>query len=204
MIPCSVTPAIWRSDRSLNRRPLAPLASTITKDGYRRNLNTFAALIKDKDADELLLRDYERFLDRWTDGSPSTLATGSLVRGLSRFLYERGYASSDVAEPEPLKRPTRFRAEDLNGVTVSRDDVGRLIDACVTWQETLCIATAVYCGARRGALASVRLRDVDLNEGTITFFEKVESGYGSLSPPSTWRYYARPSSTGSGPVKTPT
>jgi integrase/recombinase XerD len=142
-----------------------------TREAYRRNLNNFAALVKDKDADELLLRDYERFLDRWTDGSPSTLASGvSLVRGFSYFLFERGYTASHVAEP--LKRPTRLRAEDLAVVTVSREDVGRLIDACVTWQETLCIATAVYCGARRGALASVRLRDVDLTEGTVTFVEK--------------------------------
>ena len=55
---------------------------------------------------------------------------------------------------------------------MTREDVGRLIDACVTWQETLCIGTAVYCGARRAALSRVRRGDVDLVRGTISFYEK--------------------------------
>jgi len=142
-----------------------------TRDSYRRLLNDFAELVRDKDVDQLHLADYERFLDRWTNGEPSTLAAGvSLVRGFSRFLWERGYAGSNVADP--LKRPRRKRPEDLDVVTVTREDVERLIAACVTWQETLCIATAVYCGARRGALARVRRRDVDLVRGSISFFEK--------------------------------
>jgi len=120
---------------------------------------------------ELELSDYERFLDRWTDSSPSTLASGvSLVRSFSRFLYERGWASDDVAYP--LQRPRRKRYEDLEVTTVSSEDVRRLLDACADWQEFLCVSTAVYLGARRAALARVRRGDVDLVRGTVRFLEK--------------------------------
>jgi integrase len=138
---------------------------------YRRLLNDFADVVKDRPPAELTLEDYELFLDRWVGSSPSTLATGvSLVRGFSRFLYERGYAAADVAEP--LKRPKRPSAEDLNVVTVSSGDVARLLENTEDWQELLCVATASYLGARRNALALVRRRDVDLEAGTIRFVEK--------------------------------
>lgn len=138
---------------------------------YRRLLYDFADLAPGKDTHELELADYERFLNRWTGAAPSTLASGvSLVKGYSRFLYERGLAAEDVAFP--LKRPKRKRAEELDVVRVTLADIPKLFNACRTWQELLCIATAVYLGARRAALARVRRRDVDLVHGTIRFLEK--------------------------------
>jgi integrase len=138
---------------------------------YRRLLFDFAALAPGKDTHELELADYERFLNRWTEAEPSTLASGvSLVKGYSRFLYERGLAIEDVAFP--LRRPKRKRPEDLDVVRVPLEDVAKLFHACRTWQELLCIATAVYLGARRAALARVRRRDVDLVHGTVRFLEK--------------------------------
>jgi hypothetical protein len=72
----------------------------------------------------------------------------------------------------PLQRPRRKRSEDLDVITVSADDVLKLLDACADWQEFLCVTTAVYLGARRAALARVRRGDVDLVQGTIRFLEK--------------------------------
>jgi integrase len=127
--------------------------------------------VHDKAPDQLDLSDYERFLDRWTESSPSTLASGvSLVRSFSRFLRDRGWASEDVAQP--LQRPRRKRYEDLEVTTVTAEDVARLLASCADWQEMLCISTAVYLGARRAALARVRRGDVDLARGTIRFLEK--------------------------------
>src|SRR6266487_1578147 len=103
--------------------------SQATRNSYRRLLNDFADVVHDKPPAELELADYEQFLDRWTDSSPSTLASGvSLVRSFSRFIYERGLASEDVAYP--LQRPRRKRYEDLDVVTVTPDDVLKLLDAC--------------------------------------------------------------------------
>jgi integrase len=88
----------------------------------------------------------------------------------SEFLWTRGYTTTDVARP--TRRPRKPRPEDLDVVTVTMEEIRRMLDACETWQEFLCLTTAIYLGARRGALARVRLRDVDFDAGTIRFYEK--------------------------------
>jgi len=137
---------------------------------YQRQLFRFIDVSGKKYVQEIVLADYERFLNQWVGKGPSTLAAGvSLVKGFSQFLWERGYTSEHVAFS--LRRPQRLRPEDLDVVTVSREEVGRMLDACETWQEYLC-TTAVYLGARRRALARVRIGDVDFENGTIRFAEK--------------------------------
>jgi integrase len=114
---------------------------------------------------------YELYLNRFTDKARSTLASKvSLCRGFSTFNHERGYTADDVARV--LKRPRRLAPEDLAVVTVTEDDVLRMLDACEDWQEFICLATAVYLGARRRALANARRSDVDLVHGTVRFLEK--------------------------------
>src|SRR4051812_6183387 len=138
---------------------------------YRYKLNLLAKDVKDCYVDEIAITDYERFLNRWVGSAASTLAGSvSLVHVFSTFLWERGFVADDVGRP--IKRPRKPHPEDLDVVTVSTDDVRRMLDACETWQEFLCLTTALYLGARRGALARVRLRDVDFGAGTIRFVEK--------------------------------
>jgi integrase len=142
-----------------------------TLDSYRRLLNHFADKAVESDVAQLRLVDYERFLNRWVEAGPSTLASKvSLVRGFSRFLWERGFTETDVAYP--LRRPKRLPAEDLRVVTISSDDVRRVLEATEDWQELLCVATAAYLGPRRKALALVRRADVDLGKRTVRFVEK--------------------------------
>ena len=75
-------------------------------------------------------------MNRWAASAPSTLASSvSLVKGFSEFLWERGYATEHVAFR--MKRPRRLRAEDLDVVTVTTEDVTRILDCCETWQEFL-------------------------------------------------------------------
>jgi integrase len=142
-----------------------------TLDSYERLLNHFADDAKTDEVVELQLLDYERFLNRWVGASPSTLASKvSLVRGFSRFLWEREFVATDVAYP--LRRPRRLPAEDLRVITLSSEDVRRILEATQDWQELLCVATAAYLGPRRKALALVRRADVDLRKRTIRFVEK--------------------------------
>jgi integrase len=142
-----------------------------TLDAYRRKLNALADDVRDAFVDEITLADYERFLNRWIDSSPSTLASGvSLVKVFSEYLWERGYTSEHVAFK--LRRPRRPRPEDVKVVSVTAADVGRMLDSCETWQEYLCLTTAIYLGSRRRALASVRVHDVDFENGLIEFSEK--------------------------------
>ena len=68
--------------------------------------------------------------------------------------------------------PNGCALRDLHVVTVSGADVGRMLEVCEDWQELLCVSTAAYLGARRNALASVRVSDVDLERRTIRFVEK--------------------------------
>lgn len=155
----------YLTDLSLRNRSERTLLS------YRRLLNDFAATVPGKCACELELRDYERFLGRWVGKSPSTLASGvSLVKSFSRFLYERGLTPVDVAYP--LKRPRRLPAEDLPVVTVSGDDVAKMLLACEDWQEIICLGAAVYLGWRRAALCRARRADADLVNGTMSLLEK--------------------------------
>jgi integrase len=146
--------------------------SQSTLASYFRLLVDFAdGAGRHRETETLELVDYERFLGRWVGKSPSTLASGvSLVKGFSRFLYDRGLAQTDVACK--LQRPRRLPAEELDVVTVTPEDIGRMFDAVETTQELLCLSTALYLGARRKALAQVRRRDVDLVRGTIRFREK--------------------------------
>lgn len=143
-----------------------------TRRTYERLLFAFAAMLpRDSETQALRREDYERFLNRWVNASASTLASGvSLCHGFSAFLYERGYAERDEARDIP--RPRRQRPEDVDVVSVSGEDVMRMIDACEDWQELLCVGTAAYLGARRAALARARRGDVDLPRGLIRFLEK--------------------------------
>jgi hypothetical protein len=56
----------------------------------------------------------------------------------------------------PLQRPRRKRSEDLDVVTVSAEDVLRLLEACADWQKFLC-DKVIWEGVKRVAVrAGVR------------------------------------------------
>ena len=138
---------------------------------YGRKLNLLADDVRDAYVHEIALADYERFLNRWLGKAASTMASStSTVKGFSEYLWRRGYTAEHVALP--LRRPPRPRPEDIDVVTVSASDVGRMLDGCETWQEYLCLTTALYLGPRRAALARVRLHDVDFENGLMRFVEK--------------------------------
>ena len=165
--PLSFNRAIDDYEGELARRGKSPS----TRRSYRRNLIHFARLVRDKPPATLTLADYERFTDRWVDAKPSTLASAvSLAHGFSTYLYEKGVTDVDVAAP--LKRPQRQRPEDTEVISVSGQDVQRMLAACVDLQELVCLASAIYLGARRAALARLRRSDVDLVNGTVRLLEK--------------------------------
>lgn len=145
--------------------------SPSTRKSYRRLLNHFATSVRERSPEELTLRDYERFLDRWTDAAPSTLASAvSCVKGFSAYLKKSGYTKTHVAES--LERPRRQRPEDVEVVSVSQDDVRKLLASCEDLQELLCLGAAVFLGSRRAALARIRMHDIDLVHGTVRTLDK--------------------------------
>lgn len=146
-----------------------------TRDGYERLLLDFARLIdphSERLVDQITDDDCRRFLSRWRDKSPSTLASSvSLLRGFFGFLEEGGHLANGSPAAR-LKRPRRHKAEDLAVVTVSSEDVARMIGACRNFQELICLGAAGYLGRRRTALANARRSDADLDGGYIRFTDK--------------------------------
>ena len=138
---------------------------------YRRILDLFADRYEAKAVASITANDCRSFLDRWATAKPPTLAQYvSILRGFFAFLYEEGaIAETPMAR---IKRPRRPAPEDTEVVTISTGEALRILEACEDWQEVLCVATALYSGARRGALSKVRRRDLDLEAGTIRFLEK--------------------------------
>jgi len=142
-----------------------------TRRKYREILWKFCRHVGDKPCSEITRDDCTSFLNQWADSSPSTLALNtSIVAGLFRFLVE-----ITLLERSPMatvRRPPRRRPEDLDVVSVTDADVERMFVAAREWDEVLCLALIGYLGPRRGAVAKLRRRDVDLERATIRFREK--------------------------------
>jgi integrase len=147
--------------------------SARTRDDYWRKLVglcTVAGLQK-ADVGAVTDDDCRRYLDRWSDASPSTMAHSvSVLAGFFRWLYENDRI--DRNPMEKIRRPRRPKPEDLDVKSVGPEDVRRLLLACVTPQELLCVATLAYLGCRRGAAARLRLRDVNIRDETVKLYEK--------------------------------
>jgi integrase len=109
-------------------------------------------------------RTYERVLfllaDRYPDRSVAELTADDCRRTIERSPMER------------IRRPPRRRPEDLDVVTLTKEDVQRLFDYCDDWQELLCLSVLAFAGPRRGAAARVRWKDANLLHGTVRFVEK--------------------------------
>lgn len=145
-----------------------------TRASYQRLLTDFARLVdphRERTVASITADECRRYLDRWKDAQPSTIATGvSLLRGFFRFLELEGHVARTPMVN--IERPKRQRPEDVPVVTVSSTDVHKLIFGCEDFQELICIGAAGYLGRRRTALANARRSDADLENGYIRFQEK--------------------------------
>ena len=145
--------------------------SAETRRAYERVLFLLADRFSEMTIAEITADDCRRFLDRWRDAAPSTLALHvSVLNGFFGFLRDEGRI--DKSPMERVRRPPKKRPEDLNVVSVAKEDVERMFAACEDWQELLCLAVLAYLGPSRRAAARVRWRDVNLLHGTIRFQEK--------------------------------
>jgi integrase len=161
----------------LERRGL----SSRTVDSYRRKLDVLCALNERRDVTEVTSDDCRRALDSWLGKSSGTMAHSVTVYAtFFRWLYQDGRIEADPMLRIP--RPRQVSPEDLDVPSVSGADVVRLLDACETTGELLCIALLAYLGPRRAALARLRWRDVDFEKGTVRFFEKARKSIAKPMP----------------------
>jgi len=142
-----------------------------TRDSYQRILWAFSARYDELAPWEVVPDDCRRFLDRWVNCSPSTLAQYvSILRGFFSFLLDEQIVESNPMER--IRRPPRKRPEDLDVVTVESSGNQRLCAACEEWDEIICLGPLIYLGPRRNAAARALRSDVDLEHGTIRLHEK--------------------------------
>lgn len=147
--------------------------TTNTRRKYRETLWMFGDFVDERDCDRITRDHCRRFLDRWVDASPTTMAGHiSILRGFFQFLVDETVIERGANPMEGIKRPPRPRPEDLDIVSVTTGDVEKLFAAAEGWQEILCMSVLAYMGPRRTAAATVRRRDVNLDHGTIRFKEK--------------------------------
>jgi integrase len=115
-----------------------------------------------------------RFVDRWQNHNPRTLA--SIVSILATFfdwLDEEGYLEGGRSPMERIRRPRLpLEEEDDSVVTVSASDVQKLFAATSDWTDLLTIAVLAYLGPRRQAAAAARVRDYDPVGRMLVFREK--------------------------------
>lgn len=143
-----------------------------TRTKYREVLYPFlATLPRETNVEQVTKDDCRRYLDRFADHAPATLAlyVSILTRFFAFVLDEELIARSPM---EKIRRPPLKRAEELDVVTVSGDEVERMFAACEELDEFLCVAFIGYLGPRRSAAAKVRWGDLDFTKGTVRFHEK--------------------------------
>jgi integrase len=143
-----------------------------TREDYFRKL----VLLCPKEGDcppvgDVTADDCRGLLDRWRDSAPGTrYHSWAVLSSFFGWLYRAGVV--DVNPMARVEPPMRQHSDDLEVTTVSANDVRRLFDACERWHDLLCLSTLAYLGPRRRAASNLRRRDLDLDEGTLTFREK--------------------------------
>jgi len=157
---------LWLAD--LSRRGKSPR----TRDSYRRTLNKLAdEFPRNWDVARITSEDLERFLGQWTHRTTGTQNTiYSPVKGLFLWLYRtRRIKSNPMAFVFP---PARKRPEDLDVVTVSSDEVRRMLAVAKAGPELIAMSILAYLGPRRSAVNALRLRDYDRDKQRLRFLEK--------------------------------
>lgn len=149
---------------------------------YRRTLHKLADAYPHHDVEELTASMLRAFLDGYARNRktgrganrPATIAQAvTIVRCFFKWLHEEDLVTRDPAER--IRRPKLAPAyENDNVVTVSSADVRLLLDEAnkMGWPERLAVSLAVYSGARRHALATIRRSDYDPFAKTLRFQEK--------------------------------
>jgi site-specific recombinase XerD len=143
-----------------------------TRATYSRTLDKFnSRLPADTDVAKVTVDDCRRFLDGYNRRAAGTRAHTFSV--LSSFFKWLALNEKIARNPlDRLERPKRIPAADLDVVTISTEDVQRLMLHARSWPEKLALGVLVYMGPRRHAVALLRLSDYDRARGRIRFREK--------------------------------
>lgn len=155
-----------------------------TLDRYERYLGKLDDMYRHIDVEEVTSAMVRRYLDtfRFNAKKPGRVANAastqaqiaSIVRSFFKWLYEEEYVKRNPAER--IKRPKiQASHENDNVITVSTEDVRVLLAKAAEstrWTDRIAVPLAVYTGARRHALSTIRRGDYDPFDGMMRFLEK--------------------------------
>lgn len=143
-----------------------------TRTTYSRILDKLAdRLPADVDVAKITPDDCRRFIGLYSQRAAGTRAHAfSVLSSFFKWLY---FNEKIARNPlDRIQRPRRIAARDLDVITVSTDDVRKLVVAARTWPEKLAIGVLFYTGSRRRAAARLRLFDYNRDTGHLRFREK--------------------------------
>jgi integrase len=145
-----------------------------TAGNYQRILDKFTdhlARRGELDVGDIDADDVRAFLNQYVKNAAGYQSNiYSTLNSFFRWLYLQRRVKRNPLDDIP--RPLRIRAEDLDVTTVSTIEVPKLMGACRTDAERICIAILAYLGPRRNAVALLRRSDYDDKQGMIRFREK--------------------------------
>jgi integrase len=147
-------------------------ATERTRRTYARLLDKFCdRLPDDYDVSKITTDDCRRWLDTFASRARGTQAHAeSVLSSFLKWLYLDGKIARNPMDRLPRTR--RIPAADLDVVTVQTEEVVRMLQVARGWSERIALAILCYTGARRRAVANLRLRDYDRLHGRLRFHEK--------------------------------
>jgi integrase len=143
-----------------------------TQHTYSRLMSEFVdGLPIDHEVAKVSPDEVRRFLDKYLRHSRGTQAqVFSVLSGF--FKWAVFNQKVKVSPMERMMAPRRLPPESLDVVTLSTDDVRKLLTVAHGWTEKLSVALPAYMGCRRRAAAQLRVSDYDPSNRTIRFVEK--------------------------------
>lgn len=160
-----------------------------SQNRYGRELQRFAEFVGDTtivgDINQDMCRE---FMDRFDNHEPSTVALeNTILSGFFAWLVD-----DDVIPVSPMakvKRPKVPPLADRVVTRISQDDVLKMLAACESWPERMCLFTLAFTGARRHAASELRWRDIDLDSRTLTLREKGRKAITKPIADQLWQVY---------------
>jgi integrase len=131
---------------------------------YEGALARMALTLADKDPIEITLDDLREVIDLWADNEPATRAkVTSILRSFWEWAEEEGQV--------PFNPATRLRRPKKPKKTPRLLQVGtdaRILTAAGSARDRLAALLLLDCGIRRGELAGIQARDLDLARRQVT------------------------------------
>lgn len=140
---------------------------------YARELERFAEHAGENlPIDEVTIDHCRGFIDKFFGHlAESTRALEvTIIKRFFDFLVDEEIL--DISPARKLKRPKVPPLEDRPVVTVSSEEVARMLEVARSWPEKLCLNVFALTGSRRSAAAKLRWKNIDLDRATLTLHEK--------------------------------